>query len=159
MPASSKCVRSCQPSNFGPTITTCGRSSIALNNSASAVGAGAQSSWINQIHSCSTAFGNLSTASEIACPKPVSESVAINGIRADFNNFVDASSDPVSTAVIKSIGRVCEVSAATTSGNQTAPLWETRTAVTRCLSTSAREAISTSRYLLRDAKTLSGATL
>ena len=43
-------------------------------------------------------------------------------MRADFNNFVDASTDPVSTAVIKSIGRVCEVSAATTSGNHTAPL-------------------------------------
>ena len=106
MPASSKCVLSCQPSNFGPTMTTCGRSSTAFNNSASAVGAGAQSSWINQIHSCSIALGNLSTANETACPKPVSRSVEKNGIRADFNNFVDASSDPVSTAVIKSIGRV-----------------------------------------------------
>ena len=106
MPASNKCVRSCQPSNLGPTITTCGRSSTAFNNSASAVGAGAQSSWINQIHSCSIAFGNLSTASETACPKPVSRSVEKNGIRAAFNNLVDVSSDPVSTAVIKSIGRV-----------------------------------------------------
>ena len=106
IPASNKCVRSCQPSNFGPTITTCGRSSTALNNSASAVGAGAQSSWINQIHSCSIAFGNLSTASETACPKPVSRSVEKKGMRADFNNFVEVSSDPVSTAVIKSIGRV-----------------------------------------------------
>ena len=39
---------------------------MAANNSASAVGAGAQSSWINQIHSWSTDLGNLLTAREIA---------------------------------------------------------------------------------------------
>ena len=73
-----------------------------------------------------------------------------NGIRADFNNFVDESSEPVSTAVIASIGRVCELRAATTSGNHSAPLWETRTAVTRCLSTALWEDIETTHYLKRD---------
>ncbi len=71
-------------------------------------------------------------------------------MRADLKSLVEASCDPVSTAVIKSIGRVCEVSAATTSGNHTAPLCETRTAVTRCLSTAAWEAIGITHFLVRE---------
>ena len=95
-------------------------------------------------------FGSFSTAKATAWPKPVSTSAEINGIRADFKSFVDASCDPVSTAVMRSIGRVCEVRAATTSGNHTAPLCETRTAVTRCLSTAAWEAIVITHFLPRE---------
>ena len=102
MPTSSKCVRSCQPRSFGPTIATSGRSSMASNKYSSAVGAGAQSSCINQIHSvvgASTGF-NECTPLNIASPKPHSRSALIIGIRADFNICTDASREPVSIATM-----------------------------------------------------------
>ena len=111
------------------------------------MGAGAQSSWINQIHSSTSHSGKVSKTIETAFPYPTSACVVVNGIRADFNNLVDESVEPVSIAEIKSIGRVCEPSAATTSGNHTAPLCVTRTATTRNLSSTAFGAINKPRYL------------
>ena len=61
---------------------------------------------------------------------------------ADFNNLSEVSVDPVSTATMRSIDRVCELSDAMTCGNHVAPSWETRTAVTKNLSAITRLLIS-----------------
>ena len=100
IPISRRCVRSCQPSNFGPAITTLGRSSIAASKASSAPGAGAQSSWRIQSHSFSIEGGSFSTADATAAPKPVSRDIVRIGMRAPFSNFADESTEPVSTATI-----------------------------------------------------------
>ena len=90
---------------------------MAASKNSSAVGAGAQSSWINQIHSCACAGFNESTATETASPKPHSRAALIVAIRADFNKARDESLESVSTATMESTGRDCELSAATVSAN------------------------------------------
>ena len=132
IPISRRCVRSCQPSNFGPAITTLGRSSIAARSASSAPGAGAQSSWRIQSHSFSIVGGSFSTADAIAAPNPVSRGIVRIGMRAPLSNFADASVEPVSTATMWSKARVCDANDATTSGNHVAPSWTTRIALTRC---------------------------
>ncbi|CAB5119617.1 unannotated protein [freshwater metagenome] len=101
-PTSNKCVRSCQPSNFGPAITTCGRSITASNNFSRVVGVGAQSSCNIHNHSCApeTLAGSFSTACCIALPKPKSRGAESVGIFAPLRSFGDASIEPVSIAMI-----------------------------------------------------------
>ena len=54
-------------------------------------------------------------------------------MRAPLSNFADASTEPVSTATMRSALRVCVAREVTTSGNHVAPSWTTRIAVTRCV--------------------------